>query len=145
MVKNYLNIFVIIICISFVSCLLYYKIFCQYYNFGENDTFYVKVDEPFEIKLFENGSTGCINCWLNEKQNKSLKLIRKKYQKSIQTLLGSDGNGGITTFTFKAYKKGIYSIKFANCPIGIEKKECEDYNEKNTMTDNKFIVIANSN
>ncbi|NHM03674.1 protease inhibitor I42 family protein [Flavobacterium celericrescens] len=140
MKKKYLKIFGVIISIIILIGISYYNKFCNYYKSGENNNFELKVGETLEIRLYENGSTGFSNCWLNENRSKKLKLVNRKYENSLYAKLGSEGAGGIITLIFKAYEKGIDTIKIANCPLGQESKNCSDYNEKNTAADNEFIV-----
>lgn len=141
--RKYLKIFGILIAIIILIGTFYYIRFCNYYKSGENKNFELKVGETLEIRLYENGSTGYSNCWLNENKSKKLKLVDRKYEKSLYAKLGYDGAGGITTLFFKAQEKGIDTIKIANCPLGPENKNCSDYSEKNTETENEFIIEIN--
>lgn len=140
MKKKYLKIFGILITIIILISTYYYRRFCNYYKSGENKNFELKVGENLEIRLYENGSTGYSNCWLNENKSKKLKLVNQEYENSLNAKLGYEGAGGIITLIFKAQEKGIDTIKIANCPIGRESKNCNDYTEKNTEVDNEFIV-----
>ena len=140
MKKKYLKIFGILITIIILIGTFYYRIFCNYYKSGENKNFELKVGETLEIRLYENGSTGYSNCWLNENKSKKLKLVNRKYENSLNAKLGYDGAGGIITLIFKAQEKGIDTIKIANCPLGRENKNCSDYSEKNIETDNEFRI-----
>ena len=124
-----------------ISIFIYYNYreYNAYYESGENDTFNVNVGESFKIKLYENGSTGYLQCWLNEnktyfEREKNDHQLRFAYQK------GCIGCGGIVIFNFKAMKKGIDTIKIANCPVGIERKKVSDYTDKNSKSENEFIV-----
>ena len=109
--KKYLKIFGIFISIIILIGIFYYNKFCNYYKSGENNNFELKVGETLEIRLYENGSTGFSNCWLNENRSKKLKLVNRKYENSLYAKLGSEGAGGIITLIFKAYEKGIDTIK----------------------------------
>lgn len=129
--------FIVVIIVYFI-----YNRFYNYYSYGDSDSFEVKVNETFEIRLGENPSTGYSNCWLNEYQIKSLKLINQKYQSSLSN---TEGANGIVTLTFKAINKGIDTIKIANCPVAAENKNCSDFTEKNTEVGTQFIIIITEN
>lgn len=138
--KKYLKIFGIFIAIIILIYTFYYRRFCNYYENGENKKIELRVGETLEIRLFENGSTGYSNCWLNENKSNKIKLVNRKYENSLYAKLGYEGAGGITTLFFKAQEIGIDTIKIASCPLGLESKNCSDYSEKNTEVDNEFIV-----
>ena len=140
MKKKYLKKFGILSLIIILIGIFYYKKFYNYHKSGENNNFELKVGETLKIRLYENGSSGFSNCWLNENRSKKLKLVNQKYENSLNAKLGSEGAGGIITLIFKAHETGIDTIKIANCPLGPESKNCSDYNEKNTAADNEFIV-----
>ncbi len=135
---------VYVVLIGFFSLVLIAGIVIYYTNFncykrGDNDEFACKIGETFKVRLRENGSTGCINCWLNENQCKLVKKIDRSYEPSINARLGYEGAGGIITFTFEAAAAGHDTIKFANCFIGGD-EECEDFTPQNTPYDNAFII-----
>jgi predicted secreted protein len=136
--KNYYRIIGIIITSFCIIALYYYYTYNNYYEIGENDNFELKVGETFEIKLYENGSTGSKNCWL--KKNKLVTLVKEDYEKSMESKMGYIGSGGITTYTFKAAKIGVDTLKVSNCPLAYENKNCSDYNDKNTKPDNIFTI-----
>ncbi len=119
----------------------YYKYldYNSYYESGENDTFNVKVGETLKIKLFQNASTGSIQCWLNEK-NLYLSREENEYQLRYESQKDCIGCGGLVILNFKALKKGTDTIKIANCPVLRERKKTSDYTDKNTQSENEFIV-----
>ena len=112
------------------------------YTSGENDTFTIKVGESFSVKLYENGSTGYIYCWLNEKNCNCLKLTSRQYEQSLNQKLGYIGSGGTIKFTFVATKVGIDTVKLTNCPTAVEHKNCADFSHNSTKRDNKFIITV---
>ena len=133
---------VFIVLISFIVLVIagsigYYMHFC--YVHESNDTFDCNIGQTFKIRLHENGSTGCINCWLNEHQCKLVQQVNTEFIPSINSRLGYEGAGGIIVVTFKAVTPGHDTIKFANCFVG-GNEECKDFTPENTVSDNAFII-----
>jgi hypothetical protein len=112
----------------------------HYYTIGENDKFTIKVGESVDIRLFENGSTGSMNCWLNEKECNSIKLTSRQYERSLNQKLGYIGSGGTIKFTFVGSRVGLDTIKLRNCPTAVEHKSCADFSDNLTKSDNEFII-----
>jgi predicted secreted protein len=110
------------------------------YENGQNEHFKKRVGEKFSIKLYENGSTGYQNCWLNENKCQSVKQVRSKYIRSLRERMGYNGAGGSVKFTFMATKKGIDTIRFAWCPTAREQKDCSAYADSSIMPANLFII-----
>ena len=133
------KIVILITTIILVLGMLYYREFKDYYESGENDSFEINVGQEFRIRLYENGSTGYSNCWLNEKNNALLKIVKKEYSQSLNSRFGYAGSGGLIEITFKGLKVGVDTIKIANCSFR-DGQECLDYNAQNTKSDNEFIV-----
>ncbi|MGN6646059.1 MAG: protease inhibitor I42 family protein [Cytophaga sp.] len=136
MKKIYLALISFIVLVTVVG-IIYYRHF-RYVN-TTNDTFDCKVGETFKIRLYENGSTGYVNCWLNECQCKLVQQVKTDFIPSIYSRLGYDGAGGVKVLTFKAVSPGHGTIKFASCFIG-GNEECEDFTPENTPPDNEFII-----
>lgn len=113
----------------------------EYIN-SQNDKFTIRVGETVDIRLYENGSTGYINCWLNEKKCKYIKLISREYVSSLNEKLGYNGSGGIIKFTFIGTSVGLDTIKLSRCPTAIEHKNCEDFSDDSTEIDNEFIITV---
>lgn len=133
------KILVLVSFIIFVSSILYYREFEDYYKSGEKDSFEIKVGQEFNIRLFENGSTGYSNCWLNEKNNTLLKKVKEEYSQSLNSRIGYIGSGGLIEITFRGLKVGVDTIKIANCSFR-DGEKCTDYNPENTKSDNEFII-----
>ena len=132
----------IIILLAFIITVLsvcYYLEFEDYYRIGEKDYFNIKVGQELQIKLYENGSTGYTNCWLNEKNNTMLIKVKEEYSQGLYARLKYDGAGGINKISFKGIKVGVDTIKIAHCS-SFDGKKYEEYNEKNTESDYEFIV-----
>ncbi len=138
--KRKYKIILVLSIIAITCAFFYYKNFCDYYESGETDTFNLNVGETFEIKLYENGSTGYVNCWLNESESRIVKRVNEDYVPGINARLGAIGSGGIVTITFKAISTGRQTIKIANCPVGPEQKKCAEYTDKTTETEYEFMV-----
>jgi len=118
----------------------FYFNYLDYYKIGDTDRFECSVGETFTIKLHENGSTGIVNCWLNESEFKIVQKLDESYEPGIRSILKCDGCGGIVTYRFKAIAVGYDTIKIAHCPVGPEGKDCEDYTTVNTQSDNEFVI-----
>lgn len=127
-----------LVLLTIAGIIIYYVEF-NYYERGENDAFSCRIGETVEIRLRENGSTGCVNCWLNEGECKIVKQANREYVPSINSRLGYDGAGGIIVLTFKAVTPGLDTIKFANCFVGGD-DDCKDFTPENTPLDNMFII-----
>ena len=110
------------------------------YGYGENDVFHIKVGEEISIKVFENASTGHINCWINPYAAKSVKAQKGAYESSLHEKRGYVGSGGSTAWTLTGIRKGIDTLKFRFCPVLIEQKRCEDYFKDTIPPDNIFII-----
>jgi predicted secreted protein len=112
------------------------------YKASENDKFTIKIGESFDVRLYENGSTGYMNCWLNENKCNSIKLRSRQYENSLNQKLGYIGSDGTIKFTFIGTKVGIDTIKLSNCPTAVEHKSCDDFSENSTKSDNEFIITV---
>jgi predicted secreted protein len=104
----------------------------NYYKSGENATYYLSVEDTFDIKLDDNGSTGQVITWLV--MPNAIKLMDKQTEPTMQAALKTEGAGAISTFTFKALKAGNYKLLAAQCPPGTT---CA---LQNTKPDNVFTV-----
>jgi predicted secreted protein len=133
------KILVLVAFIILVLSILYYLEYEDYYESGENDSFEIKVGQEFHIRLYENGSTGYSNCWINEKNNPLFKKVKEEYSQSLNARLGYIGSGGLIEMTFKGLKVGVDTIKIANCSFR-DGEKCTDYNTENTKSDNEFII-----
>ncbi len=138
MKRKFIIVFIIITIA--IGCIIFYsKVFCKVYRNGENDNFKLKVGETFKIRLYQNGSTGYENCWLNEMESQIVKRVYDEYEPGLNSMLGAVGAGGTVIYTFKAISKGNQIIKMASCPVGPENKKCQDYSD-NTKPDNEFVI-----
>jgi len=135
--------FILIFVIAFAATfgISYYIDHKDYYEPGENGAYTLNAGNTFAIKLNENGSTGSANCWLDTTPS-GLKLIAEKYEPGPGSTKGCEGCGGITTYTFKALKKGSYTLNVANCPLAYDGKECSYYTTQNTKPDNVFTITV---
>ena len=86
----------------------------NYYSIGESDIFNINVDETFTIKLYENGSTGFENRWINKNNCSSLILSKEEYEPELFSEK-CVGCGGIKTLTFKGVASGLDTILISNC------------------------------
>ena len=109
------------------------------YKLYNKECYHINVGETFEINLNENGSTGFINCWLNQNEIDIVEEINSEYVSDNNDEL-IPGAGGVLTIKFKGIKKGCDTIMFSNCPVLRERKKCEAYTTKNTVVDDMFII-----
>lgn len=116
-----------------------FKMIYKQYKLMNKETYNVKIGESFEINLNQNYSTGYKNCWLNQDQVKIIENIETEYRADNDDK-NIIGGGGIETFTFKAIKRGIDTIKFSSCPALRERKKCNEYSSKLNDVDKMFIV-----
>jgi predicted secreted protein len=133
---------IIILSLILTVFAIHYWITKDYYTIGENGEISCAVGETFKIELNENGSTGYMNCWINEQNFRHVKLIRTEYTPSLNAKLGYDGAGGITTFIFSVVSRGTDTLKVAACRTIREGTVCSDFNEANTKPDNVFVVTV---
>ena len=112
----------------------------DYFETGENGNFPIKIDETVQFQLYENGSTGYQNCWINSSRCKSLAFVTKTYASNIQSRLGYIGSGGRRTFKFKGIEKGIDTVAITNCPTGREDKDYGSFSIDSIKPDNLFII-----
>lgn len=116
-----------------------FRMLFKQYKLCNKEYYNINVGETFEINLNQNGSTGYINCWLNQNEIDIVEEINSEYV-SDNADKNISGAGGVLTITFKGVKKGCDTIKFSNCPALIERKKCEEYTSKNTEVDDMFII-----
>jgi len=116
----------------------------DYYQAGESDILKVKKGAVFSIRLYENGSTGYVNCVLNENKFKRIRRAHSSYKQSIHSKLGYTGSGGVTTIYFEALETGTDTIRINACPLGPQGKDCSDFTDENTKAGNEFIIIISS-
>lgn len=109
------------------------------YKLSNKEIYNVRIGETFEINLSQNYSTGYINCWLNEDQVKIIQQVRAEYEPYDEDKK-IIGGGGIETYTFKAIKIGIDTIKFSSCPALRERKNCSEYSSKINDADEMFKI-----
>jgi len=130
-----------VLTLAVAACTLYYYKYKDYYTTEENDSFKIKIGETFKIKLYANGSTGYINCWLNERTQDLVKKTNESYEP--EPFSGRcEGCGGVETLVFTGLKKGSDTIKFASCPTGQESQTCEYFSDQHTPADHLFFITV---
>lgn len=129
----------ILILIALATLIGIYKYFFyrpEYYEVG-NEYIYVKVGETFKIKMYENASTGYLECWLNENKPHLIVPVKSDFEGKGTDCIGC---GGDLILSFKAVKKGNDTLKFASCPAGREGKSYSYYTEKNTTPQQIYTI-----
>lgn len=130
----------IMMLLALIACLMWWLFTKDFYETGKDGSFTVDVGDTFTIELYENGSTGYSNCWLDMPQG--LELAREEYQPSLKARMGYVGAGGTTVYTFRAIEAGEYTLAAASCPTGVERKSCSDFTRKDTKPSNIFQVTV---
>jgi predicted secreted protein len=100
----------------------------NYYEVGTCKKFTLKIGETISIKIRETPSTGFGNCWINESNCQSVKLLDREYS-IIWYKKRSPGAPGQTKLTFIGTKTGTDTIKISSCPTGRMGKDCNYFSE----------------
>jgi predicted secreted protein len=118
----------------------------NYFEMGQTGNYTIKVGDTFQFQLYENGTTGYQNCWINPGNCTNVELVGKDYTRSLQSKLGYNGSGGRITFKFRGIRKGIDTVVIISCPTGRERKDCSEFSIDSLKpidslnADNLFIV-----
>ncbi|NHM02488.1 protease inhibitor I42 family protein [Flavobacterium difficile] len=81
-----------------------FRMLHKQYKLYNKECYHINVGETFEINLNENGSTGFINCWLNQNAIDIVEEINSEYVSDNNDKL-IPGAGGVLTIKFKGIKR----------------------------------------
>jgi predicted secreted protein len=125
MINKFLIIYILI---SFGIGMFFYFQNSNTYDINNLSKLSIKKGEDFTIKIKQNGSTGYVNCWINERKCRSVKVIERNYSRRWFSDL-CDGCGGTISWTFSGFSKGIDTIKISYCLIGPLGVDCDYFSE----------------
>jgi hypothetical protein len=107
----------------------------------EEQTFSVAVGDRMSITYYENGSTGFVNCWINESLWKHVRLVNEAPVTTIFDRTNCGGCGSAVEYTFEATSPGTDTIKMKDCPVYISDKGC-DYFSVETLRNAPDSVLS---
>lgn len=93
---------------------------------------------------FHSFASGYERCWMNEFSCRTVKFIKREYSSSFREILGCNGCGGTTSWTFEGTKAGTDTIRLCHCPTGRTGKDCSyfalDSFKRDTLLNEQIMV-----